>query len=165
MAFQTLMTEFGLSQHQVADRVGKSRVAVANTLRLLHLPDQVKSLLAEGVLSEGHARALLGLADEEMMVDAAGQVVARQLTVRQTEELVRRLLATAETLADTDPEPVEDPNALHTHELEDAFRSVLGTKVSLSRGRRGGKLVIHFYSDEELQTIYEQIVGREQGPG
>jgi ParB family transcriptional regulator, chromosome partitioning protein len=160
-AFQALITEFRLTQHQVAERVGKSRVAVANILRLLRLPDPVKKLLAEGVLSEGHARALLGLAEDELIVEAAGQVVARQLNVRQTEELVRRLAEAADAAPEAEPAAAEDPDSLHTRRLEDAFRAALGTKVSLSRGRRGGKLVIHFFSEEDLQSIYEHIVGAE----
>jgi ParB family transcriptional regulator, chromosome partitioning protein len=160
-AFQSLVAEFGLSQQEVADRVGKSRVAVANILRLLRLPDQVKSLLVEGALSEGHARALLALDDDEAMIRAAGQVVTRELTVRQTEELARRLLVVADSAQAVVKEPcaTDDPDISHTRRLEEAFRGALGTKVSLTRGRRGGKLVIHFYSDEELGSIYEHIVG------
>jgi ParB family transcriptional regulator, chromosome partitioning protein len=160
-AYQALMSEFGLTQQQVSERVGKSRVAVANAVRLLRLPQPVKKLLAEGALSEGHARALLGLAEDEILLDAAGQVVARQLSVRQTEELVRRLSEALEPGSEPEAEvsPQDDPDALHTRRLEDAFRAALGTKVSLSRGRRGGKLVIHFYSEEDLNSIYEHIVG------
>lgn len=160
-AFQSLITEFGLSQHAVADRVGKSRAAVANILRLQRLPDRVKALLSEGTLSEGHARALLALDDGDAIERAADQVVARELTVRQTEELVRRLQAVADAARAvvSAPEPADDPDISYTRRLEDAFRGALGTKVSLSRGRRGGKLVVHFYSDEELNSIYEQIVG------
>jgi ParB family chromosome partitioning protein len=160
-AFQALISEFGLSQQEVADRVGKSRVAVANVVRLLRLPEKVKALLAQGSLTEGHARALLGLEDREHIVRAAEQVVARGLNVRETEELVRRLLAAAQPApsAPQDPAQDNDPEALHTRQLEAAFRTALGTKVALSRGRRGGKLVIAFFSDEELQTIYEKIVG------
>ncbi len=160
-AYHALMEDFKLSQQEVADRVGKSRAAVANTVRLLRLPDRVKALLAEGTLSEGHARALLALPDDESILAAADQVVARDLTVRQTEELVRRLLAAATTTApETESSDEEDDaDRLYTQRLEEAFRSALGTKVALTRGRRGGKLVISFYSDEELQAIYERIVG------
>jgi ParB family chromosome partitioning protein len=159
-AFQALISDFSLSQQQVADRVGKSRVAVANVVRLLRLPDKVKALLAQGALSEGHARALLGLEEDEQIVRAAEQVVARGLNVRETEDLVRRLLAAAQVVPlKADPVKDDDPDALHTRQLEAAFRTALGTKVALSRGRRGGKLVIAFFSDEELQTIYERIVG------
>jgi len=160
-AYQTLMAEFGLSQQEVAERVGKSRVAVANTVRLLRLPDRVKALLAEGTLSEGHARALLALADDELITRAAEQVVARELTVRQTEELVRRLLATAEAASHPPPEESSPSNSPEPaiRRLEEDLTSALGTRVTLQRGKRGGRLVIYFYSDEELQAVYERIMG------
>ncbi len=165
-AYQTLLTDFGLTQNEVAERVGRSRVAVANHIRLLRLPDPIKELLAGGALSEGHARALLSLPDEELMQRAAEQAVTRELTVRQTEELVRRLLGSHRA-----PVPELEPEAkalaqgnetqpLQTRSLEEAFRSALGTKVSLRRGKQGGQLIIHFYSDEELQSLYEQIIGK-----
>jgi ParB family transcriptional regulator, chromosome partitioning protein len=160
-AYHSLMTEFALTQQEVAERVGKSRVAVANAVRLLRLPEQVKILLAQGVLSEGHARALLALADDDAVLRAAQQVVARELTVRQTEELVRRLAAVP-VPTPQDEETPDDPAPTQTRQLEDAFRSALGTRVSLTRGRRGGKLVVHFYSDEELHNIYEYIVGKDR---
>ena len=145
-AFQALISDFGLSQQEVADRVGKSRVAVANVVRLLRLPEKVKVLLAQGALTEGHARALLGLEEGEPIIRAAEQVVARGLNVRETEDLVRRLLAAAQaTPTQIDPVKDADPDALHTRQLEAAFRTALGTKVALSRGRRGGKLVIAFF--------------------
>ena len=159
-AFQALMSDFGLSQQEVADRVGKSRVAVANVVRLLRLPDKVKTLLAQGALTEGHARALLGLEEDGQIVQAAEQVVARGLNVRETEDLVRRLMAVAQTIhTQEDPVSGDDIDTLHTRQLEAAFRTALGTKVALSRGRRGGKLTIAFFSDEELHTLYERIVG------
>jgi ParB family transcriptional regulator, chromosome partitioning protein len=159
-AYQALVDDFNLNQQQVAERVGKSRVAVANTLRLLRLPERVKSLLADDVLSEGHARALLGLPDDEAIIGAAGVVASRGLTVRQTEELVRRLL---EVKHQSHPEDAEtsDHDEDNTRRLEDAFRGALGTKVALTRGRKGGRLIISFYSDEELNTIYQRIVGAE----
>jgi ParB family transcriptional regulator, chromosome partitioning protein len=140
--------------------VGKSRVAVANVVRLLRLPDKVKTLLAQGALTEGHARALLGLEEDGQIVQAAEQVVARGLNVRETEDLVRRLMAVAQTVhTQEDPVSDDDIDTLHTRQLEAAFRTALGTKVALSRGRRGGKLTIAFFSDEELHTLYERIVG------
>ncbi len=158
-AYHSLVSDFGLTQEAVAARVGRSRVAVANILRLLRLTGPVKELLLSGALTEGHARALLGLPDADLLVQAAQQVVARDLTVRQTEELVRRLSASLEpATVEPDEEAPADPA---TRRLEEAFRGALGTKVTLQRGRHGGKLVIHFYSDEELQTIYEHIVGNE----
>jgi ParB family transcriptional regulator, chromosome partitioning protein len=154
-AYQALMSDFKLNQQQVAERVGKSRVAVANTLRLLRLPERVKAFLASGELSEGHARALLGLPDDEAILQAAGVVVSRGLSVRQTEDLVRRLTEAKPQ----DEAEADDPDQVQTQRLEEAFRGALGTKVALTRGRRGGRLVISFYSDEELQSIYERIVG------
>jgi ParB family chromosome partitioning protein len=161
-AFRSLMDDFGLNQGDVAQKVGKSRVAIANTLRLLRLPDPVKALLAEGALSEGHARALLALDEADVIVKAAEQVVARELTVRQTEDLVRRLLAVGVTSASSQQksEDSDDSEEMHTRHLEDEFRNALGTKVALTRGPHGGRLVISFYSEEELQALYDRIIGR-----
>ena len=153
-AFRQLVEEFGLTQEQVADRVGKSRVAVTNIMRLLRLPAEVKQALADGALHEGHARALLALPTPEAQLAALKVVVKRALSVRQTEELVRRLLA--EPL----PKKLERPASPETEALEEEFRETLGTKVTLYRSRKGqGRLVIHFYSEEELQAIYDVIVG------
>jgi ParB family chromosome partitioning protein len=153
-AFQQLVEEFGLTQEQVAGRVGKSRVAVTNTLRLLRLPAEVQQTLADGTISEGHARALLSLPTREAQLAALRLLVKRALSVRQTEELVRRLLAEAPLAK---PKRALPPDV---QALEDRFRQSLGTKVNLYRSRKGsGRLVIHFYSEEELQAIYDAIVG------
>jgi ParB family transcriptional regulator, chromosome partitioning protein len=153
-AFQQLVEEFGLTQEQVAERVGKSRVAVTNILRLLRLPTEVKQALADGAIREGHARALLGLPTTEAQVAALKTVVSKTLSVRQTEELVRRLLA--EPPAKKPAQPVSPK----IRALEEEFRQTLGTRVNLYRDRKGrGRLVIHFYSEEELQAIYDVITG------
>lgn len=153
-AFRHLVDEFGLTQEQVARRVGKSRVAVTNTLRLLRLPDEVREALAGGTIHEGHARALLALPTPEAQLAALKVVVQKDLSVRQTEELVRRLLAEP-----PQPRPQEDPGP-EAQALEQELRDTLGTKVNLYRNRKGrGRLVIHFYSEEELQAIYDLIVG------
>jgi ParB family chromosome partitioning protein len=153
-AYRQLVDEFGLTQEQVAERVGKSRVAVTNTMRLLRLPAEAKQALADGSIREGHARALLSLASRGAQLAALKTIVAKALSVRQAEELVRRLLA--------GPQPEEPPRQASPEiaALENRFRETLGTKVNLYRNRRGrGRLVIHFYSEEELQAIYEAIVG------
>jgi ParB family chromosome partitioning protein len=153
-AFQQLVDEFGLTQEQVAERVGKSRVSVTNTLRLLRLPSEVKQALADGAIREGHARALLALPTPEAQVAALKTVVGKALSVRQTEELMRRLLA------GPPPKKPKDPVNPEIEALEEEFRETLGTKVNLFRNRTGrGRLVIHFYSEEELQAIYDVIVG------
>ncbi len=153
-AYRQLVDEFGLTQEQVAARVGKSRVAVTNTLRLLKLPPQVQQALADGTIREGHARALLALPTPEAQVAALKTVVGQALSVRQTEELVRRLRAEPPAAK---PQPPSDPEL---EALEARFRGALGTKVTLHKSRKGqGRLVIHFYSEEELQAIYDRIVG------
>ena len=153
-AYRQLVDEFGLTQEQVAARVGKSRVAVTNTLRLLKLPPQVQQALADGTIREGHARALLALPTPEAQVAALKTVVNQALSVRQTEELVRRLRAEPPTAK---PQPPSDPEI---EALEARFRGALGTKVTLHKNRKGrGRLVIHFYSEEELQAIYDLITG------
>lgn len=151
-AFRQLAEEFGLTQEKIASRVGKSRVAVANALRLLNLGDEARAALASGKITEGHARALLGLATAQDQILALNIILAKDLSVRQTEELVRRMVASPRR-----PRSGHEPSR-EVAALEDEFRGALGTKVSLLRSAKGGKLVIHFYSDEQLQALYETIV-------
>jgi ParB family chromosome partitioning protein len=153
-AYQQLVDEFGLTQEQVAQRVGRSRVTVTNSLRLLRLGDEIKNALLSRRISEGHARALLALADERLQLQVLQTVQKRALSVRQTEELVRRLGAGEATHRRGSHEQTPE-----TRGLEDRFRQSLGTKVNLFRSRRGGRLVIHFFSEEELQALFERIVG------
>lgn len=154
MAYQQLNREFGLTQAQIARRVGKSQAAISNALRLLRLPDGVKQALAAGEISEGHARALIPLEDEELQMEVVKRIRGETLNVRQVERLVRRLLATPPEARRIPSEP-----SPHLTALENRFREALGTKVRLFRDEKGGRLVIYFYSDEELQAIYETIVG------
>jgi ParB family chromosome partitioning protein len=152
-AYRHLMDDFGLTQEQVAERVGKSRVVVANSVRLLRLPDEIKNSMAQGQITEGHARAILGLDEPDEQRKLWKAILKRGLSVRQTEETVRRLVAGPK------PKPADQPSSPETKALEDRFREALGTKVQLFRSKRGGRLVIHFYSEEELQAFYELIVG------
>jgi len=161
-AYRMLMIEFGLTQEQVAEEVGKSRTAVANVLRLLRLPKEIKSAILARKISEGHARALLGLPTPQAQLAALAAVQRRNLSVRQTEELVRRTLERAEKEsqgAREEEDALEEAWKIETQALEEQFRTALGTKVALTRSKRGGKLVIRFYSEEELQRIYELVVG------
>lgn len=158
-AYQQLINDFGLTQEQVAERVGKSRAAVTNTVRLLKLPGQAQAALMQGVITEGHARALLGLSSSVDQLAALDEIVKNGLNVRQAEELVRRM---------TQPPPTAPgPNGRaaerweEAREYESKLRSALGTRVSLQRSRKGGRIVIEFYSDEEFAAIYERIVGNE----
>lgn len=152
-AYRRLVEEFGLTQEQVAQRVGRSRAAVANTLRLLSLSPEIQESLARGEISAGHARALLSLPGEGARRRAWLLVRKRGLSVRQTEELVRWGGGAAPAARAGRPADAE------TAALEERLRQALGTRVRLTRGRRGGRLTIHFYSDEELEAILGRLLG------
>lgn len=154
-AYRQLIEEFGLTQARVAERVGRSRVSVTNTLRLLAAPEQIQAALNAGMISEGHARALLGLLTAADQVAALQIVMKRGMTVRQTEELVRRW---GETTSKGDLSTSETD--LESARLEDRFRTALGTKVSFKRNRTGpgGALTIHYFSDEELNALFRRLV-------
>ncbi len=151
-AFRQLNEDFNLSHEEIAVQVGKSRAAVTNTLRLLKLPPAVQKALVESRISEGHARALLALPTPEAQESALHTVLRFELNVRQTEELVRKLSGQKLT-AEPKPAPLPEVTA-----LEQRLRDRLGTKVALNRRKKGGTLVIHFYSDEELNALIEQIL-------
>lgn len=153
--YRQLTEDFGLSHQQVAEQVGKSRAAVTNTLRLLKLAHPVRSALAAGQISEGHARALLMLSTSQAQTAALQTVLTRELNVRQTEELVRRLGGERRKPPPTRRQPPEEAD------LEERLRQSLGTRVSLRRGRRGGSLLIRFYSDEELNALVDRLL---EGP-
>jgi ParB family chromosome partitioning protein len=159
LAYKELSEEFGLTQDQIAQRVGKSRVAVANTLRLLKLPEAIKARLADGLITEGHARTLLIITDSAVQQRLLSQIIKNGLSVRQTEELVRRLLEDHPT-AKKQPFNAAHPRSsgADTRALEERMRRALGTKVTLSRSKKGGTIMIHFYSEEELDAIYRRIV-------
>jgi ParB family chromosome partitioning protein len=166
-AYRSLMDDFGLTQEQVAAKVGKDRTTVANALRLLKLPPDIQGALADESISEGHARAILTVTDEQRQQALLRAVIDGGLSVRQTEEAARRAnespkakvqAASARGVARAARDEHEMPAA--TRALEDNFRKTLGTKVQVSRSRKGGKIVVYFYSEEELEAIYEKIVGR-----
>jgi ParB family chromosome partitioning protein len=152
VALQRLQQEFQLTQQQVADAVGKSRVSVANLLRLIALPEVIKTMLSHGDLEMGHARALLGLSSEDQQVEGARHVVARGLTVRQTEALVRQWLSgKQEPAAPTKPDP-------DISRLEQRLAERLGSAVQIRHGQKGkGQLVIRYNSLDELQGVLAHI--------
>jgi len=152
--FRRLVDEFGFTHERIAERVGRARSTVANTLRLLDLAPRVQTALADRRITEGHARALGGLTvdHQELVLDS---VIDQGLSVRQTEELVRRVRAprrepTVKAGRSVDPD---------LERVEEDLRRSLGTKVSLARSRRGGRIVIEYYSDEELGRLYERLTG------
>jgi ParB family chromosome partitioning protein len=153
-AYRQLVEEFGFSQEDLAARVGRARSTVANTLRLLELDQRVQDAIVEGRISEGHGRALGGL-PLEAQARALESIVEGELSVRQVEELVRRvreprIVDTNGTAAIADPE---------VDRLEEDLRRALGTKVRLARTRRGGRIVIEYFGDDELARIYQRLVG------
>ncbi len=152
-AYRQLAEEFGLSHEEISTRVGKSRVAVTNTLRLLKLPPAVQQALVDERITEGHARALLSLPSAQSQEAALDTILKNDLNVRQTEELVRRL-------AGQRPEP--RPRRTLSPEfasLEERLRSRLGTRVRVNHRGKGGTVTIHYYSEEELNTLVEQLLG------
>jgi ParB family chromosome partitioning protein len=154
LAFRQLIDEFGFTQEALSERVGRARSTVTNTLRLLDLDAEVQAALVDGRISEGHARAIGGLPPDHQS-RVLGSIVDRELSVRQAEELVRRLREPR------DPAPVGEarPSDPDLERVEEDLRRALGTKVRLARSRRGGRIVIEYYSDEELGRLYERLTG------
>lgn len=156
LAYKHLADDFGLSHEAIAAKVGKKRVTVTNTMRLLRLPQRLLEALSAGEITEGHARALLPLPTAEAQMAAYGTVVRKGLSVRQTEELVSRMQGEKPRRA---AKPAKNADA-GADALATRLRERLGTKVTLRRGRGGdGTLTLHFYSDEELNSIAEAILG------
>ena len=151
-AYRQLIDEFGFSQEALAARVGRARSTVANTLRLLDLHSSVQAAVADGAITEGHGRAIGGLPIEHQQPIVA-TVIAQDLSVRQTEEFVRRL---REPRAAQPAPSVRDGE---TERVEEDLRRALGTKVRLARSRRGGRIVIDYYTEEELGRLYERLMG------
>jgi len=155
LAYQHLVADFGFSQSEVARRVGKSRPAVSNVMRLLDASPEVQQAIMDAAISEGHGRALLGLETHEAQGAALQTVLAKSLNVRETEALVRRLRGIAEVKeAPEKPEP--DP---YIHALEERFEAALGTRVNVKHGKKQGRVVIYYYSDEEFQSLYHRLTG------
>jgi|AP12_2_1047962.scaffolds.fasta_scaffold18362_2 ParB family transcriptional regulator, chromosome partitioning protein len=152
-AFRQLVDEFGLSHEEVGARVGRSRSTVANTIRLLELAQPVQDSLREGRISEGHARAIASLDDADQQVAATALVEARGLSVRQTEELVRRMRTVAPERAQSSERPAD------MDRLESGLRNALGTKVTINSARKGGKITIEYYDEEDLERLYERLTG------
>lgn len=151
--YQVLMEEYGLTQEQVAQRMGKSRPAIANTLRLLALPEDVMAMLEDGTLSAGHARAILGAPSAELQREAAKKVVDGQLSVRQTEALIKALQHPKK-----EPAPVQGPDlSLYIGELEKDLSGRLGRKVKIAHKGKKGKIELEYYSDQDLEVLLELL--------
>ncbi|MBK6794585.1 MAG: ParB/RepB/Spo0J family partition protein [Anaerolineales bacterium] len=150
-AYHQLSEEFGLSHEMIAKRVGKSRVAVTNTMRLTNLADAVKQALVDEKITEGHARALLALSTQKAQTSALQTIINLQLSVRQSEELIRKL---------TGSRPVKVKKATQSADVIDVEKRLqrsLGTKVALKHGKNGGTVTIYYYSDEELDALIKKM--------
>lgn len=150
--YDTLMVTYGLTQEEAAASVGKSRPAVANALRLLKLPKFVLNLMENGDLTAGHARALIPLESEKLMLDAATKIVNQQLSVRQTEVLVKRMLKPEQEPVEKDPLEVD-----YIKECEKNLTKALGRKVNIHTGKKKGKFELEYYGDEDLQQLIDAL--------
>lgn len=146
--FKALIDNFGLTQDEVASRMGKSRSAVSNSMRLLALPDEIKQMVCEGKLSEGHARTLLAAQDREIMITLAQKVIDYALNVRQTEQLVKNSISDK-----PEPQAKAKPEVDYAAELSKALSSVLGRKVNIIHGKNKGKIELEYYGLDDLEQL------------
>ena len=154
--YRVLMEEYGLTQEQAATRVGKSRPAVANALRLLALPDEVRAMVEEGTLSAGHARAVLTLSSHRLQKAAAQKIIALRLSVRQAEAMCKRMAA------EEKPKKVKPALTVdYVGECEKALTKQLGRKVRIVSGKRKGRFELEFYGQDDLQRLYEILLAIE----
>ena len=154
-AYQQLRDQFGMTNEAIAERIGKARPTISNTMRLLDLEPAVQDAIEAGQIGEGHGRAMLGLAPLAQR-EVLALAIARGLSVRQVEELSRRLRGNHRTARDA---TAAQPADAEIERVEDDLRRALGTKVRLARSRRGGRIIIEWYSDEELGRLYERLTG------
>ena len=152
-AYEKLSSDFRMTQEEIAAAVGKDRSSVANHMRLLKLPQEVRAEVAGGRLSMGHARALLAIADEGGQRQVAREVIARNLSVRETEAMVKRMSRDASAT----PRAAAASPDVHTRAAEEKLRMALGTRVRISRKGKGGRIEIDFGSEDELQRLYEHL--------
>lgn len=159
MAYKRLMEEFGLKQDEIAERVSKSRTAVTNSMRLLKLDERVQQMIIEDMISTGHARALLAIEDRDQQYELANMIFDEKLSVRDVEKLVKSL---------KNPKKVKEKkvvkNSFIYTDLEEKLKEVIGTKVSIaSKGKGKGKIEIEYYSDEELERVFNMIMSLRKG--
>lgn len=157
LGYRQLIDEFGLTQEEIAIRVAKSRVAITNTMRLLKLDEQIQNMLVQGVITSGHARALLSLEDTALQLKAVKEILDKKLSVRETERLVKRMQKEASGEKKEEKKP-DETLALIYQNLEDRMKSVMGTKVSIhNKDKNKGRIEIEYYSEAELERIVEMI--------
>jgi len=151
MAYKSLIEEYNMTQEEISKKIGKSRPAIGNSLRLLQLPQEIKNMIAEGKISQGHARALLSISGEKKQLDMAEKIIAQQLNVRQIEKLAK------DTKQKKKKEVLPDAYRIEINQLEERLRAVLGTKVTIHHRKNRGSIEIEYYSDEEFDRIFELL--------
>ena len=161
MAYKALIERFDLKQEEVARQAGKSRSAVANMLRLLELPDEVLALVQEEKLSMGHARAILGLTDEEKMLPLAEMIIAKELSVREVEALVRKYNTVPEEIPEVEEDKTAMQRRIYMKDLEDKARTKLGRKVKIFDTGRKKTVELSFEDDEDLANLLKTLVGQD----
>ena len=161
-AYQSLMNQYDLTQEQVAEKVGKSRSAIANTMRLLDLPDEVLEMLKTGDISAGHARALLGLKDKEAIVDIAKKILTHSLSVRDTESLIKKLNKMFEdSLKEEATSPTADIIVNYSKDLENRAMSLIGKRVKIiDSGKHNKFLQVEYVDNEDLEELLVKICGK-----
>ena len=159
IAYKKLLEEFNLKQDEVAERVSKSRTAVTNSMRLLKLSDKVQQMIIDDMISTGHARALLAIDDPELQYTLANKIFDEKLSVRETEKLVKEIKNPKKP---KEKKPVA--NSFIYQDLEEKMKSVFGTKVSIaSKGKGKGKIEIEYYSDDELEHLFDMMMSIKRG--
>ena len=151
MAYKSLIEEYNMTQEEISKKIGKSRPAIANSLRLLQLPQEIKNMIAEGKISQGHARALLSISGEKKQIDMAEKIIAQQLNVRQIEKLAK------DTKQKKKKEVLPDAYQIEINQLEERLRAVFGTKVTIHHKKNRGSIEIEYFSDEEFDRILELL--------
>lgn len=149
LAYKRLIDEFSLTQEEIAKRVGKSRPAIANSLRLLNLDPRIANYIIEGTISEGHGRIIVSINDKDLQYEVAKKIIDESLNVRQTEKLVKKLNE-KKTIIEK-----KEKKDIYIKEIEDKLKSILGTKVSINKTRKKGKIEIEYYSEDDFQRILD----------
>lgn len=150
-AYKRLMDEFKMTQEKIAEKIGKSRPAIANTMRLINLDDRVKGYVIDGVLSGGHARALVNIDQKDLQYEVAKKIIDNNLNVRQTEKLIKKLLLSKIL------DPAKAKSNPYIEDIQKRMENALGTKVSISHGKRKGKIEIEYYTYKDLERILELL--------
>jgi ParB family transcriptional regulator, chromosome partitioning protein len=151
VAYKKLIDEFKMTQEEIANRIGKSRPAIANSLRLLNLDERIINYLMDGTISEGHGKIIAGVEDKQIQYEIAKKIIDEGLNVRQTEKIIKSLLDNKVS------KKAKTKKDIYIKDIEDRLKSILGTKVTINKGRKKGKIEIEYYSEDDLQRIINHL--------